>query len=279
MSKLKYFLLSVFLVISFLIGYAKFNNMNINDLGLKVMSWIKTAKGGAVDLTVLKTEQPNLIDHSPWTTLLQKYVTESGKVNYSGFIQEKAELEQYLAQLSQTPPGTNWKEGEQLAYWINTYNAFTVKLIIDNYPTRSIKDIAEGLPIINSPWDIKFFKIGKTDFDLSTIEHEILRKKFDEPRIHFAINCASFSCPRLRNEAFEPSKLEEQLEDQTKFFINNLDKNKIDQKTTSLSSIFNWFESDFTKKEPIKDFIKRYHSDFNESKELTYMPYNWNLNE
>ena len=154
-----------------------------------------------------------------------------------------------------------------------------MKLIIDNYPLKSIKHIGEGMPMIGSSWDIKFFKIGGVDFDLNTIEHEILRKKFEEPRIHFAINCASISCPKLRNEAFESDRLNQQLEAQLKEFINNRDKNIINKAETKLSKIFSWFETDFTKTTTVKSIIKQHHSAFNEENEIQYLDYNWRLNE
>jgi hypothetical protein len=203
---------------------------------------------------------------------------KSGHVNYQGFIKDKNEFQQYLNALSKTGPGKNWTEAEELAYWINAYNAFTVKLIIDHYPLKSIKDISSGLPMINSPWDIKFFKIGNVDFDLNTIEHEILRKQFDEPRIHFAINCASFSCPILRNEAYITDKLDEQLEEQAIRFIQNPDKNIIDERQTLLSSIFSWFEKDFTKKESLKTYLKKYHPGINDQLHIRFMDYDWSLN-
>ena len=268
----------LFLVIS-LIAYTKINDMNINDIGLKILSWVKKIKGDAVDLAAFESTKTTKVNHTTWTELLQNNVTATGKVNYKGFIREQAKLDNYLDLLSANPPGNNWTDAEKMAYWINAYNAFTVKLILDNYPLKSIKDIGDGLPMINSPWDIKFFKIGGIDFDLNTIEHEILRKQFIEPRIHFAINCASFSCPRLRIEAFEASQLEEQLEDQARFFINNLAKNNISKQGTKLSNIFSWFESDFNKKSSVKAYLKKYHVAFNEQHELEYLDYIWTLNE
>ena len=197
----------------------KWNDYSVTDVGLLFLTKIKEMKGEAIDISSFEEEERRTITHENWTKLVEQHVTLSGKVNYKGFIKDKIALDDYLDTLSNHPPGKNWNEAEQLSYWINAYNAFTVKLIIDHYPLKSIKDIAGNLPMINSPWDMKFFKIGGVDFDLNTIEHEILRKKFEEPRIHFAINCASFSCPKLRNEAFEANKLEEQLEDQTNYFM------------------------------------------------------------
>lgn len=279
MNKLKILLLGLFTLISFLIGYTKYYDMNINDIGLTILTWVKKIKGNAVDLSTLNNTKTSTMKHTTWTELLKKYVFATGKVNYQGFIQDKILFQTYLDDLTAHPPGKNWTEQQQLAYWINAYNAFTVKLIIDHYPLKSIKNISDGLPMVNSPWDIKFFKIGEVDFDLNTIEHEILRKQFNEPRIHFAINCASFSCPKLRNEAFTAAKLEAQLEEQAIDFINNPDKNKINKNETKLSKIFDWFKSDFIKKTDLPTFIKKYNPTLNPANEIAFIPYSWTLNE
>ena len=168
------------------------------------------------ELLVTSTSPP--IDHTQWDNLLKKHVSQEGNVNYKGFIADKTLLEEYLGLLSTNPPNKTWTKEEQLAYWINAYNAFTVKLIVDHYPVRSIKDIKKGVVFINSVWDMEFFTIGGKKMNLNDIEHGIIRKEFKEPRIHFAVNCASLSCPPLRNEAFTASQLDEQLSDQTKFF-------------------------------------------------------------
>ena len=279
MTKIKYILFAFIFSLFSLFGYMKFSSNNINDIVLNLLSWVKKIKGNSVNLDAIDKTFTPLVNHEIWTGLLNKYVTDGGLVNYKGFIEEQSKLDEYLNTLSNTPPGSNWNETDKMAYWINAYNAFTVKLIMDNYPLKSIKDIGDGLPMISSPWDIKFFKIGGVDFDLNTIEHEILRKQFEEPRIHFAINCASFSCPKLRNEAFESNKLNQQLEEQAKEFINNPNKNIIRKEETKLSKIFSWFETDFTKKTTIKSFIKQHHSAFNEQNDVQYLDYIWTLNE
>jgi len=156
--------------------------------------------------SIVNYGQDNPINHQAWTNLLQKHVSQKGNVNYSGFVTDKAELEKYLNHLTQNKPTNSWSEKAQLAYWINVYNAFTVKLIVDNYPVASIKDIKKGIPFISTVWDIKFIEFNNETIDLNKVEHGILRKQFDEPRIHFAINCASFSCPRLLNEAYTAEK-------------------------------------------------------------------------
>lgn len=270
---------SGFLVLGvFVFGYIKYNNININDVGLNLFGWVKKISGRSVDLKLIENKSGQTINHQNWSNLLKKYVDEKGKVNYDGFIKDSTELSAYLDLVSHNPPNKNWTEQTQLSYWINAYNAFTIKLIIDNYPLKSIKEIGGGLPMINSPWDIKFFKIGNVPFDLNTIEHEILRKKFDEPRIHFAINCASSSCPKLRNEAYSEQKLESQLEDQADDFINNSRKNSINELETKVSKIFDWFKSDFTRNTDLVSFISRYNASINAENKVEYLEYNWNLN-
>lgn len=253
--------------------------MNINDIALKTLGFIKKAKGDSVNLSALKTKESNMIKHEEWTVLLNKHVAENGDVDYKGFQNDIVSFNVYLNALSHHPPGKNWTKNDKLAYWINVYNAFTVKLILDYYPLSSIKDISSGLPMINSPWDIKFFKIGDVDFDLNTVEHEILRKEFEEPRIHFAINCASFSCPKLRNEAFESAKLEKQLNEQAKEFIFNPDKNTLSSNQAELSKIFLWFESDFKPVGGVPVFIQKYKPDYNLNSKISYKDYNWSLNQ
>lgn len=270
---------ALFTLIVLLVGYMKITGTTGSDIGLSILSKIKKMKGNSVDLSALEGKETPIMTHQSWTNLLKENVTTSGKVNYKGFIEEKDSLDLYLNALTNHPPSKNWDDSDKLAYWINAYNAFTVKLIINHYPLKSIKDLGGQYPMINSPWDIKFFKIGSVDFDLNTIEHEILRKKFDEPRIHFAINCASFSCPRLKNEAFEAAKLEEQLEEQTAFFINNTNKNTITKQTTKLSQIFNWFQSDFNENLPILPLLEKHHQAFQSKNKIEYLEYNWNLNE
>lgn len=255
------------------------HNFNINEAGLQVLTWVKQLKGEAVDLDSLKDMNRPMIQHDVWTDLLQKHVDVEGKVNYKGFATDNSSLSAYLNLLSANPPGENWSEADQLAYWINAYNAFTVKLILDHYPLKSIKEISTGLPMINSPWDLKFFEIGGIPFDLNTIEHEILRKRFDEPRIHFAINCASISCPKLRSEAYTAEKLELQLHEQTIDFLRDPIRNQIDAKETRLSSIFNWFQGDFERQTNLIGFIAPYVPEINPENEIEYLEYDWGLNE
>ncbi len=222
-------------------------------------------------------------DHSLWDQLLKKNVSADGRVNYKGFVEDKEDLQTYLDLLSNNAPDRNsWSEEEQMAYWINAYNAFTVKLIVDHYPTESIRDLGPKLkiPLIKDVWHYKFFSIGGQESSLDEIEHSILRKEFNEPRIHFAINCASVSCPPLLNEAFLPSTLESQLEKVAVGFINDTSRNKISKDQIEISAIFSWFKGDFTKEGSLIDFLNQYsRTKINSKAKVSHLDYDWNLNE
>ena len=221
--------------------------------------------------------------HQLWNELLKSNVKPDGLVDYKGFIREKPKLEKYLKLLSENAPDRKtWSKNEQLAYWINVYNAFTVKLIVDFYPTKSIRDLGPRIkiPLIKDVWHYKFFKIAGVEMSLDEVEHSILRKEFEEPRIHFAINCASVSCPPLLNEAFVVANLENQLTRVATTFINDPTRYKISSQSAQLSPIFSWFKGDFTKKGTLIEFLNRYAKvKLSPNARVTFMEYNWNLNE
>lgn len=221
--------------------------------------------------------------HKTWNELLKANVSADGKVNYIGFIKEKAKLEAYLKSICENAPDRKtWSKNEQLAYWINAYNAFIIKLIVDNYPVESIKDLGPALkiPLIKDVWHYKFFKIGGQESSLDEIEHSILRKEFEEPRIHFAINCASVSCPPLLNEAFEAATINAQLDKVAKGFINDSSRNKITPNAIQISSIFSWFKGDFTKNGSLIDFLNKYSNlKIMANAKVSHLDYDWNLNE
>ena len=189
-------------------------------------------------------------DHRQWTDVLQEYVLENGAVDYKGLQNNKSGLESYLKLLSANAPNDEWSIDAKKAYWINAYNAFTIQLILKNYPLKSIKDLKR-------PWGLSFIKIDGGKIALNTIEHEILRPMGD-PRIHFAIVCASQSCPKLLNHAYEPSTLEDQLKNVTTVFINDPLKNNINKSSVKISKIFKWFKTDFPKREAFIAFLNSY---------------------
>ena len=222
------------------------------------------------------------VSHDEWDALLKTHVSESGWVNYSGFIADSIRLDAYLIELSANHPNANnWSTSEQLAYWINAYNAFTIKLITEHYPVASIKDIKKGVPFVNTVWDVKFIQIEDELYDLNNIEHGILRPRFNEPRIHFAINCASVSCPPLANFAYQANVLDEQLTTMAKRFLADLTRNRIESnEEASLSKIFSWFKGDFTKEKSLIEYINQYAPvQLDENARIDFLPYDWNLNE
>ena len=210
------------------------------------------------------------IDHSQWSALLEKFVTDDGKVDYKGFLREKPKLDDYIENLSTQIPADDWSVQEQLAYYINMYNAQTVNLILKNYPIQSIKDI-------NGPWTTDFIKIGDKELSLGALEHSILRK-MNEPRIHFAINCASASCPKLSNKAYTAEKLDEQLEKATYDFIDS-NNNNIAKAKLELSRIFKWYKGDFNDGKLIQYINPYTEVKIGPKAKIKYMKYDWSLNE
>ena len=232
--------------------------------------------------TATPTSNAAPVDHSAWDKLLKKHVNDKGFVNYTAFKKDYDELKKYLDMLSTSAPNGKWSKEEQLAYWINAYNAFTVQLILDHYPGIStIKDIGSKIkiPFVSDAWTVKFITIGGKKMDLNNIEHGIIRKKFDEPRIHFALVCAAKSCPPLRNEAFVAERLDKQLDEQGRDFINDKGKNNVTKDKAEISKIMDWYGGDFTKKMPIVDWINKYAAvKIDKNTPISYMDYNWDLN-
>lgn len=221
--------------------------------------------------------------HDDFTQLLKKNVSVQGNVDYKGFIKDAAALDKYLKLLSDNPPKKNWSRNEQMAYWINAYNAFTIKLVTKYYPVKSIKDIGSSIqiPFVNTPWDIKFITIGRDRLDLNNIEHGILRKKFDDPRIHMVLVCASKSCPVLLNEAYEASTLDDQITRQSKAFLADNARNKISADKPRLNMIFKWYGMDFNEDgKTTRDFINQYSAtQIIPDANISYLEYDWSLNE
>lgn len=192
--------------------------------------------------------------HAAWTALLQRHVVlvdggKASQVDYAGFARDRAALQAYLASLSAVPQGEfdAWTRPQQLAFLINAYNAFTVELILTRYPElASIRDLGS---LFSNPWKQRFFTLLGEKRHLDWIEHEVIRRPgvYDEPRIHFAVNCASVGCPMLREEAFVAARLDAQLEGQTRRFLSDRSRNRYDPQAGKLlvSQIFDWYGGDF----------------------------------
>ena len=210
--------------------------------------------------------------HQLWNDVLTSFVDDEGNVNYKALQKDASALRNYLSALTVEQPNSTWSESEIKAYWINAYNAYTLKLIIDHYPLNSIKDL-------NKPWDINLIPYEESLTSLNFIEHEILRK-MNDPRIHFAIVCASTSCPKLQNSAFIASTLDKQLNTCTREFLSDTSKNDLSEETLELSKIFKWFRKDFEINGSLIAFISNYTDiKIRPDARIKYKNYNWDLNE
>ena len=219
-------------------------------------------------------------------TVLSKILSESLKVdgaqtlvNYKQLKKTPRQLDAYLETLSSLKKSEydRFTRDQKLALMINAYNAFTLKLMRDAWPVKSIRDLGS---LFTNPWKKEFFKLLGQERHLDWIEHEVIRKEFNEPRIHFAVNCASIGCPTLRQEAFIASKLDSQLEEQAKIFLNDESKNTIKNGKSYLSKIFEWYGDDFIKEEKnILIVLNQWRDDkFQESSKIDYLDYDWAAN-
>ena len=235
------------------------------------------------------------VDVSLWNSLLQTYVA-SGQVDYASWQKEATDrLERWLVdastvdieQLGQDHSLVN-PTHEPIAFLLNLYNALTIQQVLKKYPIKSIRPkLFGGVP--NWASFLLFFKkeiyaLNGQSLSLDNIEQGILRKQYSEPRIHFALVCASEGCPLIRGEAYEPQTLEAQLEDDVYRFINNPDKVRYDAATNTLycSMIFKWYEEDFIEQEAsIAAYIQRYLRDvrLSDAVAIEYLPYSWQLNQ
>ncbi|GAB5418424.1 MAG: hypothetical protein Crog4KO_33620 [Crocinitomicaceae bacterium] len=217
-----------------------------------------------------ETPDFNIHEYKKLDAFLRKYVSAGGNVNYASIKTNRSELDAIIAEFKQSPVESSWSKNQKLAFWINTYNIFTIKLIVDNYPTSSITKIAA------KPWNKKIVTIGSDVHSLDHVENGIIRKQFKEPRIHFALNCASESCPVLLNKAYTASNLNSYLTSQTKRFLNDTSKNTFSKKEAKISPIFDWYKADFP---DVWAFINKYHPLDYTPKNTSYSEYSWELNK
>lgn len=275
----------------------------------KILTVIALAVVGMFSQSI-QAEQANKssFDYSNYDTVLKKFVNEKAMVNYSKLKAQRHQLDAFAASLGRLSRQTyeQWNEKHKIAFWLNAYNGLTLKSIIDNYPIKSswLKSRIwprNSIRQISGVWDKITFNVMGKKLTLEHIEHEILRKKFDEPRIHMAMVCAAMGCPPLRGEPYIGDKLDEQLDDQTRRFLNNPEKFKINsiKNTLYLSEIFKWFSEDFVGKygskrkigrndkemSAVLNFIARHLNDAQKKYvlagkyEIKYIGYDWSLNE
>lgn len=232
-------------------------------------------------------------DHSLFDEILHEY-NHNGLVDYKN-LKNDSRLNEYLESVANANPENLNTAEEEIAFWINIYNSYTIKAIVDNYPIESINDLHTGGRILGhilstTVWDDDFVIVNGKEYSLNDVEHKILRKKFKEPRIHFAIVCASISCPKLRSEVFVASKLNDQLNSQAIQFFNDKTRNTFDvtNKVAHLSKILDWFSEDFgDTDEKVLEFVSNY-LDEDIKKEIKknvkdwtieYLDYDWGLND
>jgi len=238
----------------------------------------------ALFLLLLSTPlQAEVFDHKhqPFSDLLGDVVSMQGhqsRVDYPRLIETRGQLDQYLASLSSVPRTTfdGFTKDQQLAYLINTYNGYQLRQVIDHYPLKSIKDVGS---FFSSPWSKEFFILFGEAASLDYVEHQLIRKLFKEPRIHFAVNCASISCPPLSNQAYVALRLDDQLEHAASNFLNDTEANYLKGETLYVSKIFDWYEEDFPN--GVINFATRYRSGLPAANQikLRFSEYNWNLNQ
>jgi len=223
-------------------------------------------------------------DHGPWDALLKKNVVvlEGGKASQFryGDVDRNA-LQAYLASLSRAKDFDAWPREEQMVFLINAYNAFTVEKILTRYPDiRSIRDFGR---VFGNPFKDEFFTLLGRRMSLDGIEHGLLRKRYREPRVHYALNCASVGCPMLREEAYVAARLERQLEEQALRFLSDRSRNRYRDGRLELSRIFDWFKEDF---EPRQAYLARYATPLGvpggarvPDLPLSFLDYDWALND
>ena len=244
----------------------------------------------AVGVALLLAAAPDhggAIDHTAFDALLRRHVS-AGLVDYDAFEKAPA-FARYLDALAAADPVT-LEPGGRLAYWINVYNAFTIHLINVHGERRSIRNINKLLGLIptKGPWKQPIVRAANRTLTLDQVEHEILRKRFREPRIHFALVCAARSCPPLRSEAYDGRRLEQQLDAQARtFLLDSPAHNRVDLAAgiAYVSPIFDWFAQDFGGRDAVPRFIARYHPDgparrllLSDDVRLVHTPYDWSLN-
>ncbi|MBD8524462.1 DUF547 domain-containing protein [Pseudomarimonas arenosa] len=235
-------------------------------------------------------------EHEQWNDLLERHVqwTDGGHasvVDYGGMRADRARLQAYLDRLSAFPAEhfARLDRLDQLAFLLNAYNAFTVALVADGGPQiESIKDLGS---LFRSPWKQRFFDLLGERRHLDEVEHELIRGNpgLADPRIHFAVNCASVGCPALRPEAYEGAKLEAQLDDQTRRFLADRSRNRVDGDTLWLSPIFRWYRQDFGDDDPPWPFLREHAATLADEPagravvragqlDIEYTDYDWSLN-
>jgi hypothetical protein len=253
-------------------------------------------------------EQDEGFSYADYAKALEQYVDEQGMVDYRGLKNNRGPLDAYVRELAglQRAEYEDWTDPQKIAFWINAYNGLTLRVIIDNYPIQPtfparLRFPNNSIRQIRGVWDGIEFSVMGREMTLDDIEHEVLRKEFDEPRIHLALVCAAMGCPPLLNEPYRAEKLGEQFADRTRLFLQNAEKFRIDRQKdrVQLSPIFDWFGKDFIgqygtdtrfrghgrKERAVLNYLSRFLDERdrayleNGDYKVKYLDYDWSLNE
>lgn len=264
--------------------------------GLLVSYWLLFCLLSMTLLASPALARASPFDHGVWDGLLQRHVQPIGggvstEVDYAGMARERARLQGYLDALAAVPESDfrRWPEDERLAFLINAYNAWTVELVLSAWPELdSIKDLGS---LLESPWKRRFIPLLGRTRSLDDIEHRMIRAKgiYDEPRIHFAVNCASVGCPALRSEAYTAAALDAQLSDATRRFLGDRTRNRAADARLEISNIFKWYGKDFDRVGGLRSFLAEQSDALGLTAEqlralqagaleITFLDYDWRLN-
>ncbi|RYU82161.1 DUF547 domain-containing protein [Hymenobacter persicinus] len=220
--------------------------------------------------------------HEPWNALLAKHVTREGYVDYTGVLDDEDKLGAYLQTIRKTPPDEQqWSRPEQEAYWLNVYNAATVYMVLQYYPVQSMNEIkVKGLKGSKSAWEAASVTVGTREYSLNQIEREVLRNRFQDPRVHFALVSAARSCPPLLNEAYDGTRLSQQLDEQARRFLRTAGLNQLTPDHLRLSSLFDWYSAELGEGETLITWLNHY-ADVKLAPTATveFLPFDWTLND
>ena len=242
---------------------------------------VESEASGRKEVQATKTNSE--FSHELFDQVLRKYVNPQGLVDYAGLKSDSGTLESYLNLLAVNAPSDKATFQTGLAFWINAYNALTIKGVLDHYPTTSVRKVK----LFGGFFSRIKFQVGGRSYTLDNIEHDIIRYDFSDPRVHFALVCASLGCPILESRAFVPETLEKRLDNATANFINNPEKVRLDRENSVLylSQIFEWYTEDFEDTHgSVINFISEYLPEVDaaflkeEEVEIQYLEYDWSLN-
>lgn len=239
---------------------------------MKILAFIGILIGSALMASAQSFDQP----YSTFNQVLETYVVD-GRVDYRGLKSEPQPLAAYLTEAGAVKESefNAWSQNEQLAFLINLYNAATLQLILDHYPVESIKKIGT---FFKGPWDQPAVLLFGKTITLNELEHGIIRKRYNEPRVHMVLVCAAKGCPPLRSEVYTADQLDAQLDDQTRIYLASPDGLVIDHAkgVARISSIFKWYGGDFPS---VERFVEEYSGESIAGLKIRYLNYDWSLNE